>query len=424
MCDIVIASLKLYQLKRGKIDMTMKKIALALLATSAMADRDCAPEGAWGSQSNFSVELAGGSSTMMGSPSSDTANPDIPVQQWLNANFRNENTGDAGGSVDIEIDSPAGYQANWNKMTGLPNRMGFAGQLNMHYTAVHGAFAGGVYAGVGYNGAHSSSTIPGAFNNTVYKNYALVPDSENVKFNSISYDKGDNLQYNPSTASALSGRANENANRPAGKATVSSGLMFQAGTRFGAMIGNAFPHMRVGWAAYQLKAVMTNQQSEQEKTAPISAQVSELINVTNNNEVIILNGTIVNVGVTQRFGSVDPFYKLDDSIKIASKGSKWANAITVGAGVDWAFQKMTLGFYYQAAICQKVTFDKWNKDVTAGQTKSTVDLNFGEGTYSAGALTKTGAFATCTYGTKVPKVSMSPVIHTAMVSVKYVINKA
>jgi hypothetical protein len=422
--------------------MTMKKIALALLATSAMAEHGCAPEAPWGAQSNFAVEISGGAATMGASPYSTTPTPAMPAQTWNNlvvSNFESINS-----TFNVEVDTPAGFRANWNKMTPSANRLGFAGQLNLHYTAVQGHFAGGVYAGVGYNGAHSSSTIKDTFNNTVYKNSVeiLVPNRASGYGN-----KGDTYTYpnlpadddttafiKPAATNALAPRANKNDNLPTAKTTVSSGLMFSAGTRMGAMIGNVFPHFRLGWAIYQLKAHMTNQMPAgfevkdalyANSDAPAAVEDTFGFQLTGDGTTTPTDGGTANMGLGQNFGDISSLYNVPNLVKVSSKGSKWANAITLGGGVDWAFQKMTLGFYYQAAICQRVTFDTWNKDIAAGLESSVVDFPTKEQDGIGAAVTKLNSGGIVnTYGKTTPKVSISPLIHTVMISAKYVMNKA
>ena len=421
--------------------MTIKNIALLALTASAMANQDCAPESAWASQSNFAVEFAGGAATMGGSPYSNTPMVAPSGQTWTNLNVSVADVATMIGEFNVEIDTPAGYNAKWNQMTPSANRLGFAGQLNLHYTAVQGMYAGGVYAGVGYNGAHSSSVVKDTFDNTVYKNPFTVNVATDTNTENTGYAEDNTVLYSeldltvdgspnvtatrtPSATNALADRAAKNMNMPMAKATVSSGLMFQAGTRFGAMIGNVFPHLRLGWAAYQLKAHMTNQMPTYDTGADIYA-ASNPSSVILNDGGLELSGTgNALMGIGQRFGNMDPLYDTKDLIKVASKGSKWSNALTLGAGVDWAFQKMTLGFYYQAALCQRVTFDKWTKDMTAGMTAS--EVNFPTVAQENIGITpvKTSGTVKNTFGPATPKVSMSPVIQTVMFSAKYVINKA
>lgn len=419
----------------------MKKIALALLSTAVMADQGCAPEAAWGTQNHFSVEFAGGAATMGGSPYSTTPTAAFPDQIWNDVALQNGSE-TIDGSYTLEVVTPVGYRANWNQMQGNPNRLGFAAQLNMHYLAVQGNFAGGVYAGIGYNGAHSSSTIQGTFDNTVYVNQVANPVLSDAimnvsegPFSTMSVTNGTKSSY---ASLAQQPRAAMNANQPPAKATVSSGLMFQAGTRMGVMIGNVFPHLRLGWAAYQLKAHMTGQIPAGSKTSSgeLYAKSTQALTWDSSTKTYaaeaLAAGDSVLMGISQQTSleGVNNLYNLPKTIKIASKGSKWANALTLGAGVDWAWQKMTFGFYYQAAMCQRVTFKQWNKAVSAGVTSSDVNwqtTSTANPVATAGATdpTKlTGTSVTNTYGASVPSLSISPVIHSAMFSVKYVINKA
>jgi hypothetical protein len=415
--------------------MTMKKIALALLATSAMAAQECAPESPWGAQSNFAVEISGGAATMGGSPYSNTVAPEFQ-QTWNDLVVSNDQTATS-SAFNIEINSPSGYSANWNKMAPSANRLGFAGQLNLHYTAVQGHFAGGVYAGVGYNGAHSSSTIQNNFNNLVYKNVAQIflqevstaygAQGDSYTYPNLPTDEDAQLATKPQVTNSLLPIANSNNSMPMAKATVSSGLMFSAGARMGAMIGNVFPHFRLGWAIYQLKAHMTNQMpAGYSVTDNLFASANGAVEVVEGEglQMIASTGGEANMGVGQNFGGIGTLNNLPSLVKISSKGSKWTNAITLGGGVDWAFQKMTLGFYYQAAICQRVTFDKWNKEISAGLTSSIVNFptTFQGGIVGVTKLNSGGVVNT--YGEAMAGMSISPVIHTVMISAKYVMNKA
>jgi hypothetical protein len=236
---------------------------------------------------------------------------------------------------------------------------------------------------------------------------------------------------NNEARSPLQDRVQKTKNIPMGKATISSGLMFQAGTRLGAMIGNVFPHVRLGWACYQFKAHMTNQHTPWNNNVLVQAKSPNGIikvsdTVIGTRAVGATEPTSLTVGLGQYMGAFDGAYKTNNPIKIASK-SQWTNAVTIGAGVDWAFNKMTLGFLYQVGICQKLTFKKWNKDVTSGLTGVSADYlgSTDERTLPGGAnnFLATGGSVTMQYGKRTPEVSIAPVMHTAMVSVKYVLGK-
>ena len=435
----------------------MKKIPLALwIAGSALTHADASIESPWATQSHFSAEIAGGTATMGGSPYSITPRPEFPGQTWKNLVVSNDDKS-TNSTFNVEIDTPVGYQANWNKMSAGPGRLGFAGQLNMHYTVVKPNgnrrlnFAAGVYAGVGYNGARSSSTIESTFSDTVYRNTATITLKnasatygaihDTVTYPNLVQNSNGTVVTQPYATNALADQANKHINMPHGKATISSGLMFSAGTRIGAMIGNVFPHLRVGWAAYQLKAHMTNQMPPFGSDSYLYANANPRAAIVEGKGLQMMSGGTggtANMGVGQKFGDRswldgDGFYHnlyttrdpMKKPIKIASKGSKWTNAITLGGGVDWAFEKMTLGFYYQAALCQRVTFDKWSKDVTAGITSSAIHfplLKIENITNSDKRLDGSGAYST--FAADTPKMSISPVIHTLMFSAKYILNKA
>lgn len=416
--------------------MTIKNIALALLAVPAMANQHCEPEA---TQPHFSVELAGGGCTMNGHVQSKTTNPDIPTSESLG--FKPFSVKFAGGVdpdrvdpkagiVNVPMDFPIGYRANWNKMQPLPSQMGFAGQINVHWNYMCNGIGAGLYAGVGYNASRSSSTIPASFDSTIqsYLYDEVCPNLADTDLVDISADDVFNLNNNESRA-PLQNRVQQTKNVPTGKATISSGLMFQAGTRFGVMIGNVYPHLRVGWACYQYKADITNQHAPWNNSNPVQARSDFPIDISADTSTITLRNTngvggLLTIGMGQYMDAFTDAYKRNNPIKIASK-SQWTNAVTIGAGVDWAFNKMTLGFFYQVGVCQQLTFKKWNKDVTAGLTS--VDANYIGTTdvklQAQAEFQPTGGSLNMQYGKHTPEVSIAPVMHTAMVSVKYVLGK-
>ena len=404
--------------------MTIKNIALALLAVPAMANQHCEPDAA---QPHFSVELAGGGCTMNGHVQSKTTNPDIPTPELetFGITWTDRNAGEV--LVNVPMDILMGYRANWSKMIPLPSQMGFAGQINMHWNYMCNGMGAGLYAGVGYNASRSSSTIPASFDPTV-QTY-LYSNRYDASAARVTIDSDALLTMaNNESRSALRNRVQKIKNIPMGKATISSGLMFQAGTRLGAMIGNVFPHVRLGWACYQFKAHMTNQHAPWNNNVKVQARSN--CTMDNGDSVIVLTNTNINdayvsVGVGQYMDAFDDAFKVHKPIKIASK-SQWTNAVTLGAGVDWAFNRMTLGFFYQVGICQKLTFKKWNKDVTAGLTDVYADYVGPTRAQLQGneKYQPTSGSLNMDYGERTPEVSIAPVMHTAMVSVKYVLGKA
>ena len=81
-----------------------------------------------------------------------------------------------------------------------------------------------------------------------------------------------------------------------------------------------------------------------------------------------------------------------------------------------------LGAFYQAALCQRVVFKSWNKDVSAGITNASVDFAGADWAMTSDNLTtmeNTGRTLVATYGSKIPVFSVKPVIQTFMLSVKY-----
>jgi opacity protein-like surface antigen len=303
----------------------------------------------------------------------------------------------------------------------------------MHWNYMCNGMGAGLYAGVGYNASRSSSTIPTSFDPTV-QSYLYSGEFSDPTENSINILPADVITMaNNESRSALQNRVQKTKNIPMGKATISSGLMFQAGTRLGAMIGNVFPHVRLGWACYQFKAHMTNQHTPWNNNVPVQVRSNRPLRVLGETAQILIDNNpnneeaFVSVGVGQYMDAFGDAYKTNNPIKIASK-SQWTNAVTIGAGVDWAFNRMTLGFFYQVGICQKLTFKKWNKEVTAGLTA--VDADYVGPTDDTPVLPgddqwyPTGGSLNMHFDKRTPEVSIAPVMHTAMVSVKYVLGKA
>lgn len=364
---------------------------------------------------------------MNGHVHSETPNPDIPTPDF--ETFALAWTANAGSvAINVPMDILMGYRANWSKMIPLPSQMGFAGQINMHWNYMCNGMGAGLYAGVGYNASRSSSTIPASFDPTV-QTYLYSDTYDATTVPSVEIDSEDLLTMaNNESRSVLRNRVQRIKNIPMGKATISSGLMFQAGTRLGAMIGNVFPHVRLGWACYQFKAHMTNQHAPWNNNVKVQAR-SNCPMTTDDSVIVLTNDNIndpyVSVGAGQYMDAFDDAFKVHKPIKIASK-SQWTNAVTIGAGVDWAFNRMTLGFFYQVGICQKLTFKKWKKDVTAGLTDVYADYVGPTRAQLQGddKYHPTGGALDMHYAARTPEVSIRPVMHTAMVSVKYVLGKA
>jgi len=387
----------------------------------------------------FAVELAGGLAMMGGHPYSDTEIPVIKQgDQVLNDLKFSRYTGTTDDAeFNVGSDIPVGYRAQWNTMTGSANnnRVDFAGQLNLHYMMKKGSIGAGVYAGVGYNGARDSSTYTDTFDNTVYKNEWAEKVAANSSF---SIPNGTTLGNHPTVTfiNARQGTSTDdqiamNADMPTCKATISSGLTLQAGARIGPMLGRVFPHFRVGWTAYQMKAHMTNQMASYSKESIMNVDSYHANAAITKDQGFIVGDHIPdpttganNIGAGQGISSMEPLYETGNRIKVDSQGSKWSNAVTLGAGVDWYFKKMTLGVYYQAAICQQVTFNKWNQDITGGMTSSEANFPTQPQTGIGIDQVPTSGRVITTYGSTPPTVSIKPLIQTVMFSAKYIINKS
>lgn len=131
----------------------------------------------------------------------------------------------------------------------------------------------------------------------------------------------------------------------------------------------------------------------------------------------------------EQLGHIHDFYNTNNRIKIASNKG-WANAMEIGFGMDFApsqfmSSRWIFGFYYQASIYQKVSFDQWDHDVCAGMTGSVLDLRGQDRIIAnAGGSTKdTNRLLTVLYDKVTPKLTIAPIMHTVMFSVKYVISQ-
>ena len=520
----------------------MKKLLLSLLCagSSTMAN---------GNHSIFhpgtSIELAGGVANMTGSLISNTPTPETTPQIWrLSVQY---DSSSLNKNITVQTSMPGGYQANWNKMTPAPNQSAFALECNLHHILTRNLFnslAVGLYGGFGYNRGSRSSIISEFFNNTVYNNKATISldNSESsglipfaaYTMKTLEEQSGKNgliIKIEESSGASPTNQAikNKNFNLPMAKAIVSSSLTFQAGTRIGPVIGQAFPHLRLGWAIHQFRIHMTHQfppysrignidtsgggaqgvlmqtnltaanlqaafarnragcahshsshtqssHTQSSHTPPkppkpptppkppkppkpptpptpptppkppgpiprIAPAVLEkegtlkpvhMLPHKRSDQFVLKSGygnasngmSSFNVEADQNLGNIDAFYDPNNRIKVASR-SGWSNALTVGFGVDWALPRMTLGFYYQASIFQRASFDKWNKDMTAGMTGSVLDLK-GEKVVTAhydGSAQNTDRKLTALYDKVTPELSIAPIMHTIMFSAKYVLRK-
>jgi len=565
-----------------------KKLILALLAQSAaMAESPCAPEmpvaagNSWfGVGVDMGAAFLSGSVSQNATDTSDTSDTstanaeqksalnegklylapelkdDVTMNPWapfLNNdamvnipqdNIENQDQENLTGSLKL-VPSSTPILHN-GKMAvdfgGVPFNMadsskktpststGFVGQLSFHYMTKipETMMAVGLHAGIGYNGARSSLSMPmqtvnasarykqniedfqckyenvgnaanpmnqwvqyvngnagakllNAANQRPNLNNSVAKQVENDKWVVInpadpayvSYSSKDANLYAQDYRGAvrLNGerlgdftQSKKDTNINA-KATISSGLMLQAGTRLGAMIGNVFPHIRVGWAAYQLKAQITNQTVLENGTSK-----EKMYDTVYGNGAVAIGGkglglkgakgedpvvadtvpfyqgkdgpnyrTITEHGA-EYLGSLRPNVGSDLSTRTVHSKYKWTNALTLGAGIDWAYQNMTFGLYYQAAICQKVNFDNWKNDVVTGTSTVTSLSNadapkeLGNGDEFNGIAsvnpkgeavvvdpkTNTEGTSKVAYTTSKPAtVSMSPVFNTVMLSAKY-----
>jgi hypothetical protein len=131
----------------------------------------------------------------------------------------------------------------------------------------------------------------------------------------------------------------------------------------------------------------------------------------------------------EQLGHIHDFYNTNNRIKIASNKG-WANAMEIGFGMDFApsqfmSSRWIFGFYYQASIYQKVSFDQWDHDVCAGMTGSVLDLRGQDRiiTNADGSTKDMNRLLTVLYDKVTPKLTIAPIMHTLMFSVKYVISQ-
>jgi hypothetical protein len=159
--------------------------------------------------------------------------------------------------------------------------------------------------------------------------------------------------------------------------------------RPGIWVNNMFFHGIVGWQCLNLQSKVSNVYK------PFNRVENEVSAIQDTDENIVEPDPALD-----QFGNLSSFTK-----------NKWTNALVLGAGIDFAHQKWTYGFYYQAAICQRTKFkyDDFAVGATANEFTGTDITNM--------------AFKQ-PYGKTPVTVSIQPVISTFMVTVKYAFHKA
>jgi hypothetical protein len=428
----------------------------------------------------FAFEVVNGVAMVTGTPESDTESP-APVtgQTWKNFGV---DLGPVAGSVGtvintnqvvVEMDMPGGYRSNWNAMPITKKQPGFTGQLNMHYMMHVNNWGMGVYGGVGYTGGSVSAQGVVNFDQNVCTNGFVIRNSSAANTLTLPIGTYTVSQLNNAPTSippyeqtagerTLSSSASDQAlvARPAARVTVKLGLSLQAGIRLGRMVGNFYPHVRLGWAAYNMRSTLDNQIRAGSRQANVYGYCAEegkggvdsTGSVYNNQNGRYYNSAAARyfnttyIECTNDVGAFDPignpnhnneerelaginkptqmlapFYTSEGLTNISST-SRWANAVTLGLGLDWTRGKWVLGAFYQVALCQRVLFKSWNKDVSAGITSASVDFAGADWKMTSRNLTtmeNTGRKLVATYGAKTPEFSVKPVIQTFMVSIKY-----
>jgi hypothetical protein len=356
----------------------MNKKIMNLLALAAFSNANalasdtmtsgCAPEAPWAMQNN--VMLFGASLGMSSMKDPISADSTISVPESLT------------GTVDTTAETnptefyvPVGYQADMENLIPSAAKMGFAGRLDVQYGMRQGMFGMFLYAGIGLNQSKTSAKSKAINEGAMQERYDI--------------DAGQAL------GTAVFGGNNTNPGTYAPfvaadpKVTITSGLNFQVGMRPGIWVNNMFFHGIVGWQCLNLQSKVSNVYKP-------FARVVEGVSATE---------PVDNVQTVEPDPALDQFGNLSSFTK-----NKWTNALVLGAGLDFAHQKWTYGFYYQAAICQRVNF-KYN-NFAVGATANSFSGDMENITY------------TQPYAAVPVKVSIQPVISTFMMTVKYAFHKA
>jgi hypothetical protein len=268
-----------------------------------------------------------------------------------------------------------GYQADMENLIPSAAKMGFAGRLDVQYGMRQGMFGMFLYAGIGLNQSKTSAKSKAINNGMAQEYYEL--------------DSGAALNQAGLAGSAVTATSYSPAVAADPKVTITSGLNFQVGMRPGIWVNNMFFHGIVGWQCLNLQSKVSNVYK------PFNRVENEVSAIQDTDENIVEPDPALD-----QFGNLSSFTK-----------NKWTNALVLGAGIDFAHQKWTYGFYYQAAICQRTKF-KYD-DFAVGAT-----ANAFSGTDIANMT------FTQPYGKTPVTVSIQPVISTFMVTVKYAFHKA
>jgi hypothetical protein len=353
----------------------MNKKLMTLLALAACSNVNantttsgCAPEEPWAAQNNVMLVGASVGVASMKDPISAEANIDSPesLTGTLDTTVQTLNT---------QCYVSKGYQADIENLIPSAAKMGFAGRLDVQYGMRQGMFGMFLYAGLGLNQSKTSAQSKSINEGAMQERYDITA-GQALGMAVFGGNITNPDTYAPGVAADP-------------KVTITSGLNFQAGARMGVWVNNMFFHGIVGWQCLNLQSKVSNVYK------PFNRVVNEVSAIQDTDENIVEPDPALD-----QFGNLSSFTK-----------NKWTNALVLGAGIDFAHQKWTYGFYYQAAICQRTNF-KYDKFVVGATENSFSGDDTANITY------------TQTYAAVPVKVSIQPVISTFMMTVKYAFHKA
>jgi len=359
----------------------MNKKLFTLLALASfsnikvVAESGCAPEVPWAAQNNVMLVGASLGVASMKDPISARTNAIVnTVDNIKLVNRANE------PANNLKV--PLGYQSNISELKASAAKMSFAGRLDVQYGMRQGMFGAFLYAGLGLNQSKTTSNSDSVDAPYMRENFSAGAGGAWKSDGNFSVvpidDKWAPTDYaNP-------------------KVTITSGLNFQAGVRMGVWVNNMFFHGIVGWQCLNLQSKVSNVYKEFEKITTTKVYPTD------------------EVGGVYALTACDPVEKAPKTSSFTK--NKWTNALVLGAGIDFAHQKWTYGFYYQAAICQRTNF-KYDNFVV-GSWKTAIK----DSPEDVSALNE--YVGVQKYRTSPVTVSIKPVISTFMMTVKYAFHKA
>jgi len=355
----------------------MNKKLMTLLALAACSNVNantttsgCAPEEPWAMQNNVMLVGASVGVASMKDPISAEATIDSPESLTGDLDITSQTN-------PTEFYVPVGYEADMENLIPSAAKMGFAGRLDVQYGMRQGMFGMFLYAGLGLNQSKTSAKSK-AINDGTAQEYYSVDANEGLSEAAFGGNTVTTNPYAPGVAADP-------------KVTITSGLNFQAGARMGVWVNNMFFHGIVGWQCLNLQ--------------------SKVSNVYKAFDRVVNNVDAVDTGTVNIVDTAPGANQFGDGTLSSFTKNKWTNALVLGAGIDFAHQKWTYGFYYQAAICQRTNF-KYEKFAVGATANAFSGDDIADMTY------------TQTYGVSPVTVSIQPVISTFMMTVKYAFHKA